>query len=98
MLIFIFLQQGDPKAQLTAVTLDFLQQAIEIFNPKIIISVGSYTNDRIKDLNKRNLISKNIECKLIPHPSPRALNNQNWVEKAKLWYVDNDIVKYFKNE
>ena len=69
---------------------------IEIFNPKIIISVGSYANDRVKDLKKKNLLSPDIDCKLIPHPSPRALNNQDWVEKAKKWYIDNDIIKYFK--
>jgi single-strand selective monofunctional uracil DNA glycosylase len=58
--------------------------------------VGSYANDRIKDLKKKNLISSSIDCKLIPHPSPRAINNQNWVEKAKQWYKDNDIIKYFE--
>lgn len=67
-------------------------------NPKVIVSIGGYANDRIKDLNKKNLISKAIECKLLPHPSPRALNNQNWVDKAKQWFIDNDVIKYFKDD
>lgn len=78
------------------ICLNYLSQAIKIFKPEIIISVGGYANDRIKLLNKKNLISASIECKLIPHPSPRAINNQDWVNKAKTWFVDNKIVKYFE--
>lgn len=89
--------KGEGKAQLNTICLNYLKQAIVIFNPKIIISVGSFANDRIKDLRKKDLISSSIECKLIPHPSPRSLHNQDWVEKAKKWYVDNDVMKYFKN-
>lgn len=90
--------QGEAKSLLNAVCLDYLKQALDVFKPKIIISVGSYANDRIKELRKRKLIPDTIDCKLIPHPSPRALNNQDWVDKAKKWYVDNDIVKYFQDQ
>lgn len=88
--------QGEAKPQLTATCLIYLKQIIEVLNPEIIISVGNYANDRVKDLKKKNLISASIDCKLIPHPSPRAVNNQNWVEKAHKWFIDNDIIKYFK--
>jgi len=88
--------KGEAKLQLKSVCLKFLGKAIEKFNPKIIVSVGSYANDRIKELKKRNCISDSIDCKLIPHPSPRAINNQDWVNKAKVWYTDNGIIKYFK--
>lgn len=88
--------QGESKSQLTRVCLEYLRQVIEVFNPKIIISVGSYANDRVKDLKKKSQLNPSINCKLIPHPSPRAINNQDWVEKAKKWYIDNDIIKYFE--
>lgn len=88
-------QQGESKSQLTKVCVEYLRQAIEVLQPSIIISVGSYANDRIKDLKKKSQISESIDCKLIPHPSPRAINNHDWVDKAKRWYVDNDIIKYF---
>ncbi|CAG9807330.1 unnamed protein product [Chironomus riparius] len=89
--------KGPAKAQLNSVCLKYLAQSIEVFNPQIIISIGSYANDRIKDLKKKNLISELIECKLLAHPSPRALNNHDWVDKARKWYQENDIIKYFNN-
>jgi single-strand selective monofunctional uracil DNA glycosylase len=92
----LVIKQGDAKPELNTICLNYLKQAIDILKPQIIISVGGYANDRIKDLKKKNLIPDTIDCKLIPHPSPRALNNQDWVEKAKKWYIDNDIIKYFK--
>lgn len=87
--------KGSAKAELNAICLKYLKDAIDLFNPKIIIAIGSYANDRVKELKKKNQISEVIECKLLAHPSPRALNNQNWVEKANQWFIDNDIVKYF---
>jgi single-strand selective monofunctional uracil DNA glycosylase len=88
--------KGESKGQLNTICLQYLEKAIQIFDPKIIISVGVYANDCVKNLKKKNQISEAIECKLLPHPSPRALNNQNWVEKANKWYIDNDIIKYFQ--
>jgi single-strand selective monofunctional uracil DNA glycosylase len=89
--------KGDSKNQLKEVCVDYLRQAIEVLNPQIIISIGSYANDRIKELTKKNLINPKIDCKLIPHPSPRSVGNHNWIEKAKQWYVDNQIIEYFQN-
>lgn len=89
--------KGSAKAAMNAVCLDFLSKAIKIFNSKIIISIGSYANDRVKDLKKKNLISESIDCKILAHPSPRALNNQDWVDKARKWFQENDIIQYFGN-
>jgi single-strand selective monofunctional uracil DNA glycosylase len=89
--------KGDSKLKLKDVCLEYLRQAIEVLNPQIIISVGSYVNDRIKELQKKNQLNPNIVCKLIPHPSPRSINNQDWVEKAKKWFVDNEIIEYFQH-
>lgn len=89
--------KGGAKSQLNSVCLDHLKQAIDIFNPKVIVSIGNYVNDRVKELKKKNLISGVIDCKLLAHPSPRATNNQDWVEKAKKWFADNDVDKYFTN-
>lgn len=94
MLLLMF--QGEAKSQLNTICLSYLKKALDVFKPEIIISVGSYANDRVKDLKKKKLILDTIDCKLIPHPSPRAVNNQDWVNKAKKWYVDNDIIKFFQ--
>lgn len=90
--------KGSLKAQLNSICLEYLKQALDIFKPKIVISIGNYANDRVNDLKKRNFISDTIDCKLIPHPSPRALNNHDWIDKARAWYIDNDIMKYFNTD
>lgn len=90
--------KGEARNQLNTICLQYLKEAIEIFDPKIIISIGSYVNERVTKLKNNNQISEAIECKLLSHPSPRALNNQNWMEKAKEWYIENDIIKYFQHQ
>lgn len=72
----------------------YLKEAIDVIEPQLIISIGRYAEDRVKDLYKANEIDKRIEHKCIPHPSPRALNNTNWNEKAKQWLVENDVIKF----
>lgn len=78
--------------------MNFLAKFLKILKPLVIVSIGTYANDRIKELKKKNLISDSIDCKLLPHPSPRALNNFDWVEKARKWMIDNDMIKYFKSD
>ncbi|KAG5675761.1 hypothetical protein PVAND_005638 [Polypedilum vanderplanki] len=90
--------KGECKNALNTVCLNYLSKIINTLKPKVIITVGSYAEQKIKDLKKKNLISESIECKLLPHPSPRALNNNDWVEKARKWMRENDMLKYFKTE
>lgn len=88
--------KGNAKAELNSICLSYLAEMIAVFNPQMIVNIGTYCSDQVKNLQKKKLISDSIECKLLPHPSPRALNNHNWVEKARQWMIDNDMMKYFK--
>lgn len=72
----------------------YLKEAIDVIAPQLIISIGRYAEDRVKELYKADKIDKSIEHKCIPHPSPRALNNTNWNEKAKQWLIDNDVIQF----
>nr|CAH7759479.1 unnamed protein product [Callosobruchus chinensis] len=68
---------------------------LDLLEPDIIISVGSYVDRKIKDLFKtHNITNINILC--LPHPSPRALNNTNWPEKAEHFLATNDLKQYFE--
>lgn len=93
---FSFQFQPDKKKLLQEICLKYLKEAIDLLAPELIISVGRYAEDRVKDLYKVNAIDDCIEHKCIPHPSPRALNNTNWNEKAKKWLIDNDVMKYMQ--
>lgn len=88
--------QPEVRKQLQATCGLYLKEAIDLLSPTVIVSIGRYTEDRVKDLLKLNLISDSINHKCMPHPSPRSLNNQNWNEKAKKWLVDNDIMQFMQ--
>lgn len=80
---------------LQEICVKYLKEAIDVIEPRLIISIGRYAEDRVKDLYKASEIDKRkIEHKCIPHPSPRALNNTNWNEKAKQWLIENDVIKF----
>uniref|UniRef100_A0A182VYR0 Uracil-DNA glycosylase-like domain-containing protein n=1 Tax=Anopheles minimus TaxID=112268 RepID=A0A182VYR0_9DIPT len=86
--------KGKAKGEIQAISEQYLETALTLLKPKIVISVGRYTEDRIKTLTKRNKIDPTIVTYCMPHPSPRSLNNTNWPEKAKLWLTEHGILPY----
>lgn len=70
-----------------------LIEVIELLKPELIISIGRFAEDRVKEVLKLHEHNDEIQHKCMPHPSPRALNNTNWNEKAKKWLIDNDVMK-----
>lgn len=73
-----------------------MKEAIQLLAPEIIVSIGRYSEDRIKDLQKQGVIDSKVKSLYITHPSPRSLNNTNWVEKAEIWFKENDILQYLQ--
>lgn len=90
--------QTDKKKLMQDICTKYLKEAIDLLSPELIVSVGRYAEDRVKELYKTDSIDSRIQHKCIPHPSPRALNNTNWNEKAKQWLIDNDVMKYINAE
>ncbi|XP_058812970.1 single-strand selective monofunctional uracil DNA glycosylase [Topomyia yanbarensis] len=89
--------KGTSKTRMQEVCTEYLQSALELFNPSIIISVGRYTEDRVKALVRQNLLdATRVQLKCMPHPSPRSLNNTNWHDKAQQWLEDNGVMPYLK--
>ncbi|XP_055543975.1 single-strand selective monofunctional uracil-DNA glycosylase [Wyeomyia smithii] len=89
--------KGPSKNRLQEVCVQYLKEALELFHPKIIISVGRYTEDRVKALVKQNFLDPSVfQLKCMPHPSPRSLNNTNWNEKAQVWLTENGLMPYLK--
>lgn len=89
-------KKGDEKNTLQVLCSQSTGAVISLLSPKIIVSIGRYTEDRIKSLYKSGGIRPDIVHKCMPHPSPRSLNNTNWNDKAKVWLRENDVMKYLQ--
>lgn len=91
--------KGPSKKEVRDVCLKYLDQEIDLIQPKILIAVGRYVSDCLQVLFKEPKYNgTSIKILQLPHPSPRSVNNNNWPEKAKKFFEDNDLIKYIKNE
>ncbi|XP_058130049.1 single-strand selective monofunctional uracil DNA glycosylase [Anopheles ziemanni] len=86
--------KGKAKGEIQTISEQYLSIALTVLKPQIIISVGRYTEDRVKSLIKQQKLNPSIVTHCMPHPSPRSLNNTNWNEKAKVWLTDHGIMPY----
>uniref|UniRef100_A0A6E8V5P9 Uracil-DNA glycosylase-like domain-containing protein n=2 Tax=Anopheles coluzzii TaxID=1518534 RepID=A0A6E8V5P9_ANOCL len=86
--------KGKAKGEIQSISEAFLTKALALLKPTVVVSVGRYTEDRIKTLTKQNRLDPAIVTHCMPHPSPRSLNNTNWPEKAKSWLTVHGIMPY----
>lgn len=90
--------KGEPREKLQKACTASLKVAIDLFQPEIIVAIGRYAEDRVKELKKQNILNSCVkDTKCIPHPSPRSLNNTNWPEKAEIWLKEHNILPYLQN-
>jgi single-strand selective monofunctional uracil DNA glycosylase len=92
----LILLQGETKKQLQTICLKHLSAIVQLLKPKIIIAIGRWSEDRMKDLVKQQLIDASIDIRCLAHPSPRSLNNTDWPQKAEKWFADNKLLAYFQ--
>lgn len=57
-----------------------LAKAISILKVEIVIGIGGYAEKRAQLVVQSSKLPVKVLC--LPHPSPRAVNNKNWSEKA----------------
>ncbi|XP_059610607.1 single-strand selective monofunctional uracil DNA glycosylase [Phlebotomus argentipes] len=88
--------KGEEKRKLQEICNNRLAEAINLLEPRVIVSIGRYVEDRVKELFKQNAIDHSIGHKCLPHPSPRSVNNTNWGEKARKWLIENDVDRFLK--
>lgn len=62
---------------------------------EIIIGIGRFAEERVKEILKNETSTVNVIY--MPHPSPRAVNNENWPEKAKNTLEENNLMKFYSN-
>lgn len=91
--------QGDSKTLLRDLCLKYLVLQLELLNPRIIVAVGSYVADSVKQLYRRGILhASTVKLLQLPHPSPRSLNNANWPVRALTFFEEHDLIKYIKND
>uniref|UniRef100_A0A8W7NZF9 UDG domain-containing protein n=1 Tax=Anopheles atroparvus TaxID=41427 RepID=A0A8W7NZF9_ANOAO len=86
--------KGKAKGEIQTIAEQYLAIALTVLKPRVIVSVGRYTEDRVKSLLKQNKLDHSIVTHCMPHPSPRSLNNTNWNEKAKVWLTEHGIMPF----
>ncbi|XP_041764531.1 single-strand selective monofunctional uracil DNA glycosylase [Anopheles merus] len=86
--------KGKAKGEIQSISEAFLAKALALLKPTVVVSVGRYTEDRMKTLTKQNRLDPAVVTHCMPHPSPRSLNNTNWPEKAKSWLTVHGIMPY----
>ncbi|XP_006564278.1 single-strand selective monofunctional uracil DNA glycosylase [Apis mellifera] len=57
-----------------------LLDIIKIIKAEIVIGIGGYAEKRAQFVIQSSKLPIKVLC--LPHPSPRAVNNKNWSEKA----------------
>ncbi|KAG5899848.1 hypothetical protein JTB14_012319 [Gonioctena quinquepunctata] len=75
---------------------DCYLKVIRLLQPEYIVAIGTYIEKKTKDLFKNHGID-HINILYMPHPSPRAVNNHNWYEKAETFLLNNNLKRYFHN-
>lgn len=75
---------------------DWYLKVIRLLQPEYLIAIGRYIHKKTKDVFKANHID-NIKILYMPHPSPRAVNNTNWHEKAQTFLDENNLMQYFRD-
>lgn len=93
-LSFRFSFQGQFKKNLEEHCDRALYSIIQLLKSEIIIAIGSYAEQRVLScLRNNNPLGTRVVR--LPHPSPMAKNNQNWVDKAPGVLRDIGVIQYF---
>lgn len=84
--------KADEKRELLAICDEVLRKIIKLLNVEIVIGVGRFAEERVKEILRDET---NVNVIYMPHPSPRAVNNENWPEKAKMTLERNKLLEYY---
>ncbi|KAH8407992.1 hypothetical protein KR222_008243 [Zaprionus bogoriensis] len=87
--------KGPYKQRIRDLCLHSLDKQLNLVEPQIIIAVGDYVHTALK---RSAYCGESVLVLRLPHPSPRALNNTNWAEKAQTFLEQHSIIKFMRNE
>ncbi|CAK9822325.1 Single-strand selective monofunctional uracil DNA glycosylase [Anthophora retusa] len=70
-----------------------LAKTVKILKAEIVIGIGLYAEKRAQLVAQNYKLPVKVLC--LPHPSPRAANNQNWSDKATKKLSEFGVLEYF---
>ncbi|CAH0690087.1 unnamed protein product [Spodoptera exigua] len=73
-------------------------KVLELYEVEIIVAIGKFCETRAKETIKKYSLTRPVKILYLQHPSPRVVNNNNWVEKTTEFLTDNDLLKYFQQQ
>ncbi|KAH8277146.1 hypothetical protein KR026_006110 [Drosophila bipectinata] len=88
--------KGPYRKEVGKYCLEALDEELFLLKPLVVVAVGNYVRDILKGSNYCKSVS--VSVLLLPHPSPRSVNNTNWPEKAKAFLEEHKLLPFMKNE
>lgn len=70
-------------------------KVLELYEVEIIVAIGKFCETRAKEILKRHSLPRPVQILYLPHPSPRAVNNNNWDQTATEFLKKNNLLKYY---
>ncbi|XP_075983124.1 single-strand-selective monofunctional uracil-DNA glycosylase isoform X2 [Anticarsia gemmatalis] len=71
-------------------------KVLELYKVEKIVAIGKFCETRAKKTLERYSTSRPIQILYIPHPSPRAVNNNNWDQKAVECLKNMNLLQYYQ--
>lgn len=82
------------KQQIRDECLRITEEILKLIQPEIIVAIGLYVYDTLR----KSEYCKTKRLLRLAHPSPRSLYNNDWPEKAEKFLIEEDLLKYLRNE
>lgn len=71
-------------------------KVLELYDVKTIVAVGKFCETRALKALKMHSPHKTYQILYIPHPSPRAVNNNDWDKRAVEYLKNLNLMQYYK--
>uniref|UniRef100_A0A1A9WNN6 Uracil-DNA glycosylase-like domain-containing protein n=1 Tax=Glossina brevipalpis TaxID=37001 RepID=A0A1A9WNN6_9MUSC len=86
--------KGAYRQEILNVCLETLESLIRLLDCEIVVAIGDYVFQCLK----KSEYCQSKRIMKLAHPSPRAVGNQNWPEKAEKWFHNENLLPHIRGE
>ncbi|XP_049877484.1 single-strand selective monofunctional uracil DNA glycosylase [Pectinophora gossypiella] len=73
-----------------------LIKVLELYEVKTIVAIGKFCETRAQKAIKKYMSGSPVQILYMPHPSPRAVNNNNWDQKAIACLKNQNLLQFYQ--